>query len=221
MDMISPVVKSRLDRLDLTTDRPLVVVDVDEVLVSLAAHLEEFVARQDYALRLTGYKLDGALKRPDGSTASDEEFRSLFTQFFETQTVNQRIYPHATRVLNAISAHAQVVILTNVPPYAEAARVENLRGHGLDFPVVVNEGGKGRALDLLSQRAGSPVVFIDDAPGQIASAARHAPDVVRIHHVGDDNLRGLLDPVPEAHHAPTDWLEIEAILLELFAQKPR
>jgi len=77
------------------------------------------------------------------------------------------------------------------------------------------------ALDLLSQRAGSPVAFIDDAPGQIASAARHAPDVVRIHHVGDDNLRGLLDPVPEAHHAPTDWLEIEEILLELFTQKPR
>ena len=214
--MIAPAVVERLNGLDLAPNLPLLVVDVDEVLVSLAAHLEEFVATRDYALRLTGYQLDGALKRADGSTASDEEFRTLFTEFFETQTVTQRAYPHAARVLKTISAYAQVVILTNVPPYAEAARVENLRGHGMDYPVVVNEGGKGRALDLLSRRAGSPVAFIDDAPGQIASSAKHAPQVIRIHHVGDDALRGLLDPVPEAHHAPTDWLEIERILLTLF-----
>lgn len=214
--MISDAVLTRLTALTLDAARPLLVVDVDEVIVGLAGHLGEFVADRGYALRLTGYQLDGALKRGDGSTASPEEFRTLFTEFFETQTAVQRAYPEAARVLREMQAVAQVVVLTNVPDYAEAARIDNLRGHGIDYPLVVNEGGKGRALDWLARRAGSPVVFIDDAPGQIGSVAKHAPDVIRIHYVGDDHLRGLLDPLPEAHHAPSDWIEIETILSNLF-----
>ena len=105
----------QLERLSLDPARPLLVVDVDEVIVGLAGHLGEYAAAHGYSLELTGYKLDGALKRSDGETASDEEFRTLFKQFFRTETLRQRAYPDAADVLNRLSQQAQVVILTNVP----------------------------------------------------------------------------------------------------------
>jgi len=206
----------QLEALRIDGGRPLLAVDVDEVLVGLAGHLGEFAVSRGYTLRLTGYKLDGALRRGDDSQASPDEFRALFNDFFETQTRHQRIYPDAAEVLNAVSSRAQVIILTNVPPSAQAARVENLRGHGIDFPLVVNHGGKGRALAWLAERAAAPMAFIDDSPTQITSAAKHAPAVTRLHYVGDDHLRTLLDPQPEADHAPTTWREIETILAGVF-----
>ena len=214
--MVHEAVLPQLDALTLDPQKPLLVVDVDEVLVGLAGHLGEFAETKGFALKLTGYQLDGALKRGDGSEASAEEFRSLFTEFFETQTRHQRVYPDAAAVLESIQLRAQIVILTNVPPYAEKDRIENLRGHGIDYPLVVNHGGKGAALSWLSQRVGNVTAFIDDSPTQIASVAEHAPDVQRLHYVGDDHLRTLLDPLPTAHHAPTTWREIEQVLDEIF-----
>lgn len=214
--MFDEKVLPQLEALEIDRHRPLLVVDVDEVLVGLAGHLGEFVAARGYALRLTGYQLDGALKRSDGSTASDEEFRTLFTEFFETETLHQRVYPNAASVLRDVSQNVQVIVLTNVPPYAETDRIENLRKHGIEYPLVVNHGGKGRALAWLTERTSHPIMFIDDSPTQIASVAKHAPSVKRVHYVGDDHLRSLLDPIPDTDYKPTTWLEIEAIFNEVF-----
>lgn len=214
--MVHEAVLPQLESLTLDSAKPLLVVDVDEVLVGLAAHLGEFAETKGFSLKLTGYKLDGALKRGDGSDATAEEFRTLFTAFFETQTRHQRVYTDAATVLESIKLRAEIVILTNVPPYAEADRIENLRGHGIDYPLVVNHGGKGKALAWLSQRTSSAVAFIDDSPKQIASVAKHAPSVQRLHYVGDDHLRTLLDRQPDAHHAPTTWREIEQVLDQVF-----
>ena len=214
--MVHDAVLPQLECLTLDPNMPLLVVDVDEVLVGLASHLGEFAESKGYSLKLTGYQLDGALKRRDGSEASKEEFRTLFTEFFETQTRHQRVYPDAAAVLQSIKLRAQIVILTNVPPYAEGDRIENLRGHGIDYPLIVNHGGKGEALAWLAQRAGDVTAFIDDSPTQIASVAEHAPKVQRLHYVGDDHLRTLLEPHPDAHHAPTTWREIEQVLDQIF-----
>ncbi len=214
--MVDERVLADLATLEIDRDRPILVVDVDEVLVGLAVHLGEFAETRGFALRLTGYQLDGALKRKDGSTASDEEFRSLFTEFFQTQTLHQRAYPDAAKVLENLADRIQIIILTNVPPYAKTARIENLRNHGMDYPLVVNHGGKGKALAWLDEQTSKPIAFIDDSPAQISSAAEHAPDVVRLHYVGDCGLRRLLDPLLDADHAPEDWLEIEGIIHKVF-----
>ena len=210
--MVHEAVLPQLESLTIDPQKPLLAVDVDEVLVGLAGHLGEFAETKGFALKLTGYQLDGALKRSDGSDASPEQFRTLFTEFFETQTRHQRVYPDAAAVLERLSRDIQILILTNVPPYAKDDRIENLLGHGIDYPLVVNHGGKGKTLAWIDAQTSGAVAFIDDSPTQIASSAEYAPDVHRIHFVGDDHLRSLLGPLPDANHAPTDWLQIEQVL---------
>ncbi len=209
-------VLEQLDRLVLDAARPLLAVDVDEVVVGLAGHLAEYATEQGFALRLTGYKLDGALWRYDGTEASAEEFQTLFRGFFETQTKHQRVYPGAADALSALSSQVQVVILTNVPFYAQEDRIENLRGHGIEFPVIANAGPKGPALHWLNERA-ARTAFIDDSPAQLASSAKDAPEVARIHFVGDDALRGYLTDVEAAQHRAESWAElyetVQSILL--------
>ena len=157
--MIHELVRPQLEALELIRDKPLLVVDVDEVIVGLAGHLGEYAREKGYSLELSGYKLDGALKRRGGETASDEEFRTLFKGFFTTETVRQRVYPGASEGLSALSRHAQIVILTNVPPFARECRVRNLRGHGIDYPLVVNTGPKGGALAWMRDQVDRPMAL--------------------------------------------------------------
>lgn len=209
-DPLPDGVAEQLAALDLDPARPLLAVDVDEVIVGLAGHLGEYAAENGFALRLTEYKLNGALWRADGSEASGEEFRTLFRGFFETQTRHQRVYPGAAEALRTLSARAQVVIVTNVPFHAREDRIANLAGHGIDYPLIANTGPKGPALRWLDDRAGR-MAFIDDSPSQLSSAAADAPDVTRIHFVGDDMLRGHLADVAAAQHKARDWADLRGI----------
>ncbi len=208
-------VTPQLEALSIDPDRALLIVDVDEVIVCLADHLAEFAAENTFSLKLTSYQLDGALKRHDGSVASKEEFNALFRNFFETQTLRQRLYPGANRVLNTLAREVQVVILTNVPFYAHADRIKNLNGHGLDFPIIANAGPKGAPLRWLAAQVNAPVAFIDDSPSQLASSAKHAPDVTRIHYVGDEKLRAFVTPVEAAQHHADSWAELQTMLMRV------
>ena len=212
---IPETVLAQLEALDLDWSRPMVVVDVDEVIVGLAAHLGRFAEASGYRLVLTGYRLDGALKRRDGSDASPEEWRTLFRDFFARETVRQEVYPDAPAVLARLGRHASVVVLTNVPARAREARVANLAGHGIDAPLIANTGPKGPALAWLATRCAGRVAFIDDSPSQIASAAKDAPGVVRIHFVGDAELRAMVDPLDAASHSPESWREIETTVADV------
>ena len=206
-------VAEQLAGLELDASRSLLAVDVDEVIVGLAGHLGEYAAENGFELRLTGYKLDGALWRADGSVASADDFRDLFRGFFETQTRHQRVYPGASDALRALSRQVQVVILTNVPFHARTCRVANLADHGIDYPLVANAGPKGPVLRWMAARA-ARTAFVDDSPSQLASAERDAPDVTRIHFVGDEMLRGWLTEVEAAQHRATDWADIRRIVEE-------
>lgn len=185
---------------------PLVAVDADEVLVIFAEHFARFLAARGFRLALTEYRIDGAiLDLRTGDRAGREQGWGLIHAFFAEETGRQDPVPGAAEGLRALADRAQVVVLTNVPRGSRAARIANLAGHGMDWPVVANEGGKGRALAELARRVRAPVAFVDDSPVQIQSAARHAGAALRVHFVGSPMVRAVMPPVPEAHHAPPDW----------------
>ena len=85
------------------------------------------------------------------------------------------------------------------------------------FPVVMNEGGKGRALHWLQEQADAPVIFVDDSPKQIASAAKHAPEVARLHLIGCEMIKPIVGKSDDATHHPHDWSEAEATIRDYLA----
>jgi hypothetical protein len=82
----------------------------------------------------------------------------------------------------------------------------------MDYPVIMNEGGKGRAIDWLQGRAAAPAAFVDDSHVQHVSARKHAPAVTRLHLVGSDVVRGIVGPSEAAHHHPEHWRECVALI---------
>lgn len=205
--------RAQLEVLTLDPARPLIAVDADEVLVYLAAHLAQFIAPLGYEMRLTQYRLEGAIYRKGTERAVPfDACIALIRDFFASETRRQRPIPGGAEALRRLSRHAQIVILTNVPAEAREARVENLRALGIDYPLIENTGGKGPALAWMAKRVAGPVAFVDDSPQQIASARKALPEARLGHFVGADYVARLVREVPEADARAETWAEAEAFL---------
>jgi hypothetical protein len=210
---LDPEVLAQLRALPIVPGRPLLAVDADEVLVYLADHLVRYLPTIGFEMRLTQYQLEGSIFPADCEIPVPfDDCLCLIDRFFDDETLNQQALPGAVEALSRLSAQAQVVVLTNVPRHARDLRRRNLAALGMDYPMVENAGGKGRALRWMAAHAGAPVVFVDDSLKQHESAARRAPEVTRVHFVGASHLRRILPESPAAHHRVEGWEECEAVV---------
>lgn len=209
---IDPRIMGELQEAKVIRGRPLIAVDADEVLVHFASHFAEYCEERGNSFALSEYSLDTALRGPDGEALTRDQIMPLIWGFIDEQTRWQRAIQGAASALASLTDRAQIVVLTNAPFKVRNQRVANLSDHGMAYPVVMNEGGKGRALAWLQEQADAPVIFIDDSPKQIASAAKHAPDVTRLHLVGCEMLKPIVSKSDDATHHPHDWTEAEATI---------
>lgn len=222
-------VLAQLEAVPLDPGRPLLVLDADEVLVVFAAHLARFAAAEGIAMRLERYSLEGAFRERRAGAGSDggagdgrvlafDEAIALIHRFVAAETARQAALPGAAAAVARLATLAQIVVLTNVPAHGRAARVQNLAGLGMAYPLVENIGGKGAALAWLAARAGRPAVFVDDSPKQLESAAALAPDVVRVHMTGAPLVADVMPASPHAEHSVPGWAEAEPLLAGLLGR---
>jgi hypothetical protein len=196
----------------LNAGRPLVIVDADEVLLRFVEGFDRHLRAQALYLDLSSYRLHGNVKRlADGTAVLDVEVTALLEEF-RADLDSLAMVEGAEEALATIARRADIVVLTNISPSMAPARARNLAALGLDYPLVANAGPKGPAVKALASRAGMPSFFIDDIPPNLESAAEAAPEIVRIHLIGDERLKALLPPSPHAHLRAQDWKEAAAFI---------
>jgi hypothetical protein len=187
--MISEETKAQLAELKIDGNKPLLICDVDEVIVHFTSDLENYLAAQDLWLQPSSLALSGNIRRNDDNTPiSMEAVSELIDAFFADRTRHMQTITGAVDALHAIDQHATVVMLTNLPHFARDDRRANLADHGLEFPVITNSGPKGPAIHNLASRTKAPVVFVDDSPGFIQSAYDHAPHIHLVHFLQDERF---------------------------------
>ena len=191
---------------------PLVIVDADEVILQFVAGFDRFLRERGLFLDLSTYRLHGNVKRlDDRSAVLDVEVTALLEEFRSDLDWLEAV-EGAQDALAALTGSASIAVLTNISPAQAGPRIRNLTTLGLDLPLIANSGLKGPAVRDLANHAGALTFFIDDIPQQLASVAEHAPNVVRVHLIGDERLKPLLAPSPHAHHYAQDWVSAEAFI---------
>src|SRR3546814_14334109 len=98
----------------------------------------------------------------------------------------------------AFGAKADIGGLTTVGPEHQPGRTEQLALHDSRAPVIGSRGGKGEPVRrLIEQYQPSVAVFIDDLAGHHQSVAEAAPDVWRLHLVGEPAIADKIAPSPD------------------------
>ena len=188
--------------------RPLLIVDADEVLFMFVDGFMNFLESRGFYLDLTSYRLHGNVKtRADDSVVENHEVTRLL-EVFRADLDSLVAVEDAQHVLQGLSQKMDIVVLSNVSQSQAAPRLRNLAAAGFPYPLIANSGAKGPAVKTLAARGGRPTFFVDDIPPHLASVAAEAPDVFRIHFIGDHRLKALLPAAEQAHLRADNWREI-------------
>ena len=202
-------------------NRPLVITDCDEVLMHMVVPFAEWVdAEHGVLFRIEDASFAGALKRKEcGTPLEAAEVWPLLDSFFRTEMARQYPIPGALAAMAAIAEQADIVVLTNVGREHQQARIEQLATHDFHAPVIGSRGGKGEPVRrLIEEYQPSVAVFIDDLAGHHHSVAQEAPDVWRLHLVGEPAIAGKIAPSKHAHARIDDWTAAQDWILARLAE---
>jgi hypothetical protein len=207
-----PLVVPSLATLGLSAERPLVLVDVDEVLGLFMQGFGRYLAEHGLEFRIDRFALFQNIYRPGAAEHLDvAEGRKHFDTFFASRCHEIEPAPGAIAALNRLARVAEILILSNAPAEAEALRGEWLRKHGLAHPLILNTGPKGPIAAGLVAQTPNRTAFVDDLIPNLDSVADHSPATATFQHVADERLRPLA-PRSERHPRIDDWSELgEAI----------
>jgi FMN phosphatase YigB (HAD superfamily) len=214
--MISETTERQLRGLQLATHRPLVICDVDEVVVHFTRDFERYLNDRGLWLDAASLALHGNIRwRDGGHPAEDTLVSGLIDSFFADRTRHMEPIDGAIESLLTIATGADVVMLTNLPHTSGDDRRANLGELGLPFPVITNSGPKGPAIKHLAAQMAGPVVFIDDSPYFISSSYEHAPDVHLIHFMHDERFSRHVPKADYVSLRTHTWEEAKPHVLEI------
>jgi hypothetical protein len=197
--------------------RPLLIVDVDEVLGLFFQGFGRFVSSRGYELRLDRFALLQNIFAPGASEHLDlESGRALFDDFFRFACDQMEPAPGAVEALDDLSRAATVIALTNAPDHAREPRRRWMDQHGFGCPLLMNAGLKGAPVAAMAGRTTGPVAFVDDLLVNLDSVAEAAPGVRCLQMNADPGLFALAPSAPDRHPAFGDWPTLHRAIAAIF-----
>ena len=206
----------QISRLRLNKARPLLLCDVDEVVVHFLKGLETWLDRNGLWLDPASFALNGNIKhKSDNKPLEEARVGPAIMSFFEELTHSLEAIDGAVPALHALAKHGDIVMLSNLPSQFKQERISNLASHGLTFPLVTNSGPKGPAIAAIADQHTGPVVFIDDHTGYLKSASEHLPHANLVHFMQDERFGRHVSHEDYIHYRTDNWTDahrhIEAV----------
>jgi len=188
--------------------RPLLVLDVDDVVLEFIRPFPHFLKSRGYGLTLASFRLTGNIAETASGRLIDQlEVTALLGDFFDAQAEWQGITDGAAETLARLGGRAEIILLTAMPHRHRAVRRAHLDALGLNYPLLTTEMAKGPAVARLRGKSGRPVAFVDDQPHNLASVRESVTDANLFHLMADNSLRAFLPPVPDDVIVVQDWHE--------------
>jgi hypothetical protein len=187
-------------------DRPLLVLDVDDVVLEFIRPFPNFLKSRGFGLTLASFRLTGNIaETASGRLIEQPEVTALLGEFFDAQADWQSITDGAAEALAMLGGRAEIVMLTAMPHKHRAVRRAHLDALGLPYPLLTTEMAKGPAVAKLRGNKGRPAAFVDDQPSNLVSARNSVADVHLFHLMADNSLRAFLPPMPNDIAVVDNW----------------
>ncbi|MDI7864379.1 hypothetical protein MRS76_20790 [Rhizobiaceae bacterium n13] len=198
-------------------DRPLVVCDIDEVVLEFISPFQAYLRNRQFELLPRSFMLHGNIfSLLDGSEPDEAAMKAMQEDFFANQDKWQKPAVRAVETLRDLSGDADVVFLTAMPPRYQKVRRTLLDRLDLPYPMIATEEAKGPVVEALHQRRPLPVAFLDDIQRNLQSVRSHVPDCLLVSLMANADFRALAPAPTEGIVQAADWSEANKLIRNHF-----
>lgn len=188
------------------SDRPLLVCDVDDVVLQFLTPFEAYLAEAGTRLLPRSFRLHGNIISLETEIAlEDGAVSTLLDDFFDAQERWQTPFAQAVDTLHDLGRNADIVFLTAMPHRFAKQRRRLLDQLHLTFPMVATESPKGPVVGSLHSARPLPVAFVDDMAHNLHSVGEHVEDCLLIHMMPESEIHRLAPKPAEHIRRATDW----------------
>lgn len=199
-------------------ERPLVVCDIDDVVLDFIGPFQTFLGDSGYRLEPRSFRLHGNIVCATSEDEADRDrVNAMIAAFFDSQETWQVPLPGAADALRHISEVADIVFLTAMKPMYYAQRRRLLDINGLPYPLLATEEPKGPLVRQLHRDRGQPIAFIDDMVRNLESVGEHVSGCLLVHMAPESEIHRFAPPTPDHAHRAEDWHQADTIIREHFA----
>ena len=185
--------------------RPILFVDVDEVILEFVAPFIRFLDERGLGFIQDRFAQPNNIIRPQSGEHVTSAFANrLLEQFWDEQETRQTVVAGAIEALADLSEIADIVILTAVSPQHEVRRGRLLRSFGLSHPIIIASREKGAIISEYIDDTSKKVFLIDDAPANHISLLTHVPEAFCVHIAAFKPFVTLMELPPSVFMAK-DW----------------
>jgi hypothetical protein len=186
--------------------RPLVVLDVDEVLLEFIRPFIGFLGSNGLKFDTSSFRLHGNISEVTSGTIIDNDrVTALIDGFFAVQADWQTAADGAAEAIASLADSAEIVMLTAMPHKHRATRRAHLDALGFPYPLLTTERPKGPAIRQLRGELTRAVAFVDDIPHNLVSVRGAVADAHLFHVMAHAEMRKLLPPLPDGIVVADDW----------------
>lgn len=186
--------------------RPLLVLDVDDVILDFMVPFGRYLDAHDATVTMTSYSFaDNVLDRRTNLPIERERLIWLVDDFFSRQSRWQTLADGASEEIGRIAKGAEVVLLTAMPHKHRQTRRDYLDALGLDYPLLTTEMAKGPALHRLRGATQRPIAFVDDTVHNLESARSSVTDSHLFHLTTHLDIRPFVPALPLETHSMESW----------------
>ncbi|EHS52891.1 hypothetical protein PDO_1298 [Rhizobium sp. PDO1-076] len=200
------------------TDKPLIVCDVDDVVLQFATPFAAFLESRGHRLIPRSFKLTGNIVSDlDEAVLEAPAVQALIDDFFIAQERWQTPFAEAVDALHSLAGTADLVFLTAMPPRHTDARRRLLDQLTLHYPLIAADEAKGPLVAALHADRSLPVAFVDDMAHNLTSVGEHVPACLLIYMPPPIEIHTFAPP-PQAHVCKVaDWIEAKSMITRHFA----
>lgn len=207
-----PETARQIDELSRDT-RPLLVCDIDEVILEFVRPFIGFLNARQLHLKTDSFRLHGnVVEQESGAVVEPEQVSALLEDFFAAQEDWQTAVEGASDCLRRLSSGAEIVMLTAMPHRHRDRRRGLLDRLSFPYPLLTTEAAKGPAIRRLRGDSDRPVVFVDDIPHNLVSVQKSVPDAGLVHLMAFSELVPLMPPLPAGITMAENWGDAEATI---------
>ncbi|TCU17344.1 hypothetical protein [Rhizobium sullae] len=199
-------------------DRPLIVCDVDDVVLQFIDPFQRFLLSEGHELLPRSFRLHGNIVSKDGVALEDIHVSRLVETFFERQEEWQLPVSLAAETLSRLSAEADIVFLTAMPPVYADQRRRLLDRFGLTHPLLAAREPKGPIVKMLHGARPLPVAFIDDMAVNLHSVREHVDNCLLLHLMPVSEIHRFAPAAMDGTPRVNNWNEAASMIGRHFAE---